>query len=73
MLKKLIAGAMAFMLTFSAAGMTHKAHAQEDYTSQARQLDKLAYEGDDLGAVYSPENTVFKVWAPTASKVELKL
>lgn len=73
MLKKLIAGAVAFMLTFSAVGVTREAHAQEDYTSQARQLDKLAYEGDDLGAVYSPENTVFKVWAPTASKVELKL
>lgn len=31
------------------------------------------YEGDDLGAVYAPERTVFKVWAPTAERVELKL
>ncbi|MDO4332850.1 MAG: type I pullulanase [Eubacteriales bacterium] len=31
------------------------------------------YEGDDLGAAYEPEQTVFKVWAPTAERVELKL
>ncbi len=31
------------------------------------------YDGDDLGAVISGGNTVFKVWAPTASKVSLNL
>lgn len=31
------------------------------------------YEGDDLGAAYEPEQTVFKVWVPTAERVELKL
>ncbi len=31
------------------------------------------YDGDDLGAVISGENTTFKVWAPTASKVVLNL
>ena len=31
------------------------------------------YEGDDLGAVISGDNTTFKVWAPTASKVVLNL
>lgn len=31
------------------------------------------YEGDDLGAVYAPERTVFKVWAPTAERVALRL
>lgn len=31
------------------------------------------YEGTDLGAAYSTERTVFKVWAPTAERVEVKL
>ena len=39
--------------------------------------DKFAseytYHGDDLGAVYSSTSTTFKVWAPTALKVHVKL
>ena len=35
--------------------------------------DKFYYEGDDLGVTYSKEATSFRVWAPTASKVILKL
>ncbi len=31
------------------------------------------YDGDDLGAVIKGDNTSFKVWAPTASKVVLNL
>ena len=31
------------------------------------------YDGTDLGATISGENTTFKVWAPTASKVVLNL
>ncbi len=31
------------------------------------------YDGNDLGAVISGDNTTFKVWAPTASKVVLNL
>ena len=31
------------------------------------------YYGDDLGATYSEASTTFKVWAPTAQKVHLKL
>ena len=39
-----------------------------------RSFDKEnAYYGDDLGAVYSKDKTEFKVWAPTAKKVSLKL
>ena len=36
-------------------------------------LDSQAYSGDDLGAIYTPTKTSFKVWAPTASDVKLKL
>lgn len=31
------------------------------------------YPGDDLGAVWTPERTVFKLWAPTAQRVTLRL
>ncbi len=34
---------------------------------------KYTYTGNDLGASYSREKTVFKVWAPTADKVSLQL
>ena len=35
--------------------------------------DAFAYDGDDLGAVYTKESTKFRVWAPTASEVSLNL
>lgn len=51
----------------------------EGYTAQQIDIKKafssdafeqeFTYEGDDLGAVYSPEKTNFRVWAPTAEKV----
>ena len=34
---------------------------------------RYAYDGDDLGAVIDGDVTVFKLWAPTASQVELVL
>lgn len=43
----------------------------------ADQLDTYdkypCYYGDDLELVYTPEQSVFTLWAPTASKVRLKL
>ena len=36
-------------------------------------IEKYTYDGDDLGAVIQGENTVFKLWAPTASDVKLNL
>ncbi len=35
--------------------------------------DKYNYDGDDLGATVGANGTVFKVWAPTASRVVLNL
>lgn len=35
--------------------------------------EEYTYSGDDLGAIYTKEKTNFRVWAPTASKVELNL
>ena len=34
---------------------------------------EYTYTGDDLGATYRKESTTFKVWAPTAKKVEVQL
>lgn len=35
--------------------------------------EAYAYEGDDLGAVWTADKTTFKVWAPVASMVVLNL
>ena len=35
--------------------------------------ENYLYDGNDLGAVINGDNTTFKVWAPTASKVMLNL
>jgi pullulanase len=35
--------------------------------------DYPVYAGDDLGVNYSPQKTAFKVWAPKASEVKLRL
>ena len=35
--------------------------------------ENFHYDGDDLGAIINGDNTTFKVWAPTASKVLLNL
>ncbi|MDO5123770.1 MAG: type I pullulanase [Eubacteriales bacterium] len=43
------------------------------YQKAAQDLDKeYAYSGE-LGALYSPESTTFKLWAPTSSRVEVNL
>ena len=43
------------------------------YEAQAAAYDAQAYAGNDLGAVYTPEKTTFKLWSPSAQKVELNL
>ena len=35
--------------------------------------EQFTYEGDDLGQTYSKEKTVLRLWAPTATKVEVNL
>lgn len=43
-------------------------------SAASQELDtKYGYNGDDLGATYTPESTTFKVWAPTASEVKVNL
>ena len=73
MLKKIIIGAMTAMFTFSTVFCPVNVSAEENSLVSAIELDKLAYDGDDLGAVYTPTSTTFKVWAPVASEVKLNL
>ena len=55
---------------FSVAAVSVSA-AANPYSDAAMELDKeYAYDGE-LGAIYSPEATTFKVWAPLATEVEL--
>ncbi len=35
--------------------------------------DKYAYDGLDLGATYSKERTVFKVWSPSSTSISLRI
>ena len=35
--------------------------------------NNYTYDGNDLGCTYTQEDTTFKVWAPTASEVSLRL
>ena len=44
-----------------------------DYQAYAKELDKHAYSGDDLGAVYTEKSTTFKVWSPKASAVSVDI
>ncbi|MBQ4180479.1 MAG: type I pullulanase, partial [Ruminococcus sp.] len=44
-----------------------------DYQAYAAELDKSAYSGDDLGAVYTEKSTTFKVWSPKASAVSVDI
>ena len=55
---------------FSVAVISTSA-AENRYSDAAMELDKnYAYDGE-LGAIYSPEATTFKVWAPLAESVSL--
>ena len=58
----------AFATSASAAGVN-----SVDYQAYAKQLDEFAYDGNDLGAVYSEKSTTFKVWSPRASVVSVSL
>ena len=62
--------ACAYTLTYGGETMDVKMpiwYSTEAFESQ------FTYTGDDLGAVWSPEQTTFRVWAPTADSVAVRL
>jgi pullulanase len=61
----------AILLGFRASG-SFDDYDYKTYKS-GESMNGYVYAGDDLGAVYGPEKTVFKVWAPGADALELLL
>lgn len=42
------------------------------YANYAQMLDRTVYDGE-LGAIYAPDYTIFRVWAPTATGVKVTI
>ncbi|MGN0441502.1 MAG: hypothetical protein ACI4FO_02230 [Acutalibacteraceae bacterium] len=53
------------------AGAVTREDVSSGYTNQSSSY--ATYSGSDLGANYSKASTTFKVWAPSASSVMLKM
>lgn len=73
---KIIAAMLSLMMVGSTASVALAAadeNSDNPYEAQAAQYDKQAYSGNDLGAVYTPQSTTFKLWSPSASRVILNL
>jgi len=69
-LKRIFSCILAVTAIMGGSAMSAMAVNEKNY---AHELDKQAYYGGDLGAVYTKKATTFKVWAPTAERVTLKL
>ena len=79
--KKIVSSVLAVCMLASTGALSAFAAEADDaavgatpnpYVVAVEALDaEYAYTGNDLGAVYSPEKTVFKVWSPTATEVTL--
>ena len=71
--KKIIATVLtAVMMSTFFVSMPSNTKNVKASSSSYTTLDSQAYNGNDLGANYSKNSTTFKVWAPTASNVQLK-
>lgn len=53
-------------------GNSIEAHTEIGKVIRSEEFDHLFYyEGNDLGNIYTPQETKFRLWAPTASEVKL--
>lgn len=57
--------------TLSHAGYADQVVSPGNIMNSTQFNDRFYYSGNDLGNTYSADSTQFKVWAPTATKVEL--
>ncbi len=81
MTKKILSAMLCVLLVVSSivvagAATTDASSTSADtpYSYASQQLDEeYGYDGNDLGATYTPEATTFKVWAPTATSIVLNL
>ena len=71
-IKKATSLLMSALLSLSVFSVVSTVDANAVSYSEMSALDQYAYSGEDLGAVYSKSSTTFKVWAPTASAVQIK-
>ena len=75
-LKRIMSVVLAALMMTSAiaVGTITSSAATNIYEEAAHKIDnEFRYDGNDLGATYTPEETTFKVWAPTATKCTLNL
>ncbi len=72
--KRILAGVLSTVMLVSAVTSSVYAVTTDDVsTGYYNQSESYStYSGQDLGATYTKSSTTFKVWAPSASKVELK-
>ena len=62
---------LALVVSVMSVAVVSTSAADNPYSQAAMALDaEYAYDGE-LGAIYSPEATTFKVWAPLATEVKL--
>ncbi len=68
-----LSGAYSIEVEFRGSGEVLKADISSSglYTTDLFN-DQYYYDGE-LGAIYSPEKTVFKVWSPVSSRIELRI
>lgn len=64
---------LALVVTMFSVAVVSTSAAANPYSEAAMALDaEYAYDGE-LGALYTPEATTFKIWAPLATEVKLNL
>ena len=71
--KKIVTGVLAVTMAISTTAAGFSATAAMDYEKEAQKLEKTMYTGDDLGATYNKQYTIFKVWAPTSTKAKVRV
>lgn len=76
--KRIFTGVLSFMMIggmclSQASAVNTNETKKINYQAYAANLDKHAYNGNDLGAVYSKNQTIFKVWAPQAQSVKVNI
>lgn len=71
--KKLVTGVLLITMSMAMGFTGFSAFAETDYSKKVATLEKTIYKGNDLGANYTENHTVFKVWAPDAKKVRVRI
>ncbi len=58
---------------FKDSGATLKSSVSFRYLFSTEMLDEAYYYDGELGAIYTKSKTIFKVWSPVSSKIELRV